>query len=117
MHILGVELLSQPMRVGSETFSGTVTLNADGTITGEGWDAYCAQQPGMPPTVVCGQDAASGEVATWTVADGQLIWTDEDGDHATPVTAGGRVIIFGGTAHSPGAGFSNLGILVRLPTP
>ena len=118
LQYFGMQLLGNPGRVGMESFGGTVVLNADGTgaFTAAGGD--CTLQQGTPWAVECGVENGVDPL-TWRVENGYLITVDSSGEESEAIIgAGGRVAIFGGIVEfMPGAGFSNLGIAIRLPNP
>lgn len=117
LHIFGIQVLANPARVAPETFAGTVALNADGTYSIAGTDGECTLQQAVSWAVTCSGRSGS-MTSTWRVEDGMLVIVDEDGEHPSAIGAGGRMMIFGGTADFlPTGGFSNIGIAVRLPNP
>lgn len=112
LYLLGVELHGgNPAQIGVETSVAIFPLNADGTGSGTVTDGRCDLQQAVPWVLTCGEEAGSGTF-TWTVENGTLVIPGDENLVAT-IGAGGRAFIFGGTA--PGAGFSNLGIAIRLP--
>ena len=117
--MLGIELGANP-NVAIETAGAYVTLKADRTgsfsFAGDSGQGRCelANEPAW--TVACDLFGAGTEEFTWRVEGDKFIFSDEDGDHASVIGAGGRIIVFGeSTPFMAGRSWSNLVMAIRLP--
>jgi hypothetical protein len=115
---LGIGLNGNPARVETELFGLTFTLNPDGTVALEGFAGDCELLQGTTWSVACDDETFQG-TATWSLQDGTLVILFEDGDQLDLLLgAGGRVAIDGGISEfTPGAGWTSIGMLIRLPNP
>ncbi len=103
-----------PATVASGIFTGTFTLAADGTGSGNITTAGIILTQGTPWSVTQSTETETDNL-TWSYADGTL--TIVQGNDAIPfnVAAGGRLAIFGISApESNLSGATNLIILTRL---
>ena len=81
---------------------GRYTVQMFGVETGANpyiaTEAGCELRRSRSPSVICTPDAEPPGTFPWRFDNGNFVFTDEDGDHALPVGAGGRRIIFSETA-------------------
>jgi hypothetical protein len=121
---MGIELVGSPGRISNESIKFVLTLTDNGNIEARGTADDCQLTQGIPWAVTCApQEVATGQViGTWRVQDGQLFITFEgDSEEPVAVGAGGRVIVHSGlssTEYAPGLrnAFSNIGVLIKLPS-
>jgi hypothetical protein len=110
-------------RISTETDEGTLTLNANRTVSGSAATLRCTGVTGFGGLVTCqppdGGSADPYPGVTWTVANGKLV-ISEEGDEGAEllIGAGGRVLVASGSSTgSPNRSWANIFMLVRLPNP
>ena len=121
---MGIELVGSPGRISNENIKFVLTLRANGDIEARGTADDCQLTQGLPWAVTCKpQEVATGQViGTWRLENGQLFVTFEgNSEEPVAVGAGGRVIVHSGlssTEYAPGLrnAFSNIGVLIKLPS-
>lgn len=110
---LGIEMHGNTADIGNEVADATITFRADGTGT-VNWTDYRADlREGSPWFMTHGVDPFVGEF-NWTLTADGLVGLFDDAEGAT-VSAGGRIIFWGGQSQTVNGSWSQLAIAVKLP--
>ena len=106
----GTEMHGNPARIGNEVAEATITFRADGTGTVTWTDYRADLREGSPWFITHGVNPFEGEFA-WNLTSEGLT-----GLGTTPnVSAGGRIIFWGGQSQTVNGSWSQLAIAVKLP--
>lgn len=114
VYLLGTELRAFPSRISSETVTGTITLNADGTGSVTVTDKMFLLTVGGALTTPGPQ--AGSDTFTWTT-DGHTVSSAIFDFLPVTISAGGRLLIYlqGPGDAGPNGSWTNFILLVRLP--
>lgn len=106
----GAEMHGNPARIGNEVGDATITFRADGTAT-VNWTDYRADlREGSPWFITHDVTPFAGEIV-WALTPDGLTGL---GTTAT-VSAGGRILFWGGQSQTVNGSWSQLAIAVKLP--
>jgi hypothetical protein len=121
IHSLGIEMGANPY-IATEADGVIMTLRADGTgawtVTGDAAEqGRCELTFSPTPSVSCNPGADEGPATfAWRFENGNFVFIDEDGEHAIPVGAGGRMMVVSQVSEFlPVHSWSNMIIAMRLP--
>jgi hypothetical protein len=114
VYLLGTELRAFPSRISSETVTGTLTLNADGTGSVTVTDKMFLLTVGGALTTPGPQ--AGADTFTWTT-DGHTVSSAIFDFLPLTIGAGGRLLIYlqGPGNAGPNGSWTNFILLVKLP--
>jgi len=105
-----------PAEVAANTFTGTVTLAADGSVSGTLTGSGYTLKQGNPWFVQSTNDLNGGQPGTftWSYASGTLTLSTNGGAASFVVATGGRLLIMSSALPNFKGGFAQLVILTRL---